>query len=166
MSDPSKVDHDLKHLYPDFRAKVEKTLALANSYTFKPDTLEPKFAEFREFVVFEGYRSVDRQAWLYAQGRTRAGNVVTNSQVPGWHGFGLAVDVVWRDTDGKLRWDGEKALWEILGHCARVNGLEWGGDWQGNLGDYGHLQIPKTEIASWRAKAREYLKGIGLGSPI
>lgn len=165
MSDPTHIDKDMNHIYLDFRVLLQATLQQANHECHDPATGKPKFPDFVEWIVFEGYRSQERQSYLYAQGRSRTGNIVTNAKVPGWHGFGLACDVVWKDRLGHLHWDGDAGLWDILGHCARANGLEWGGDWKGNLGDKGHIQIPKSVVSSYKPKARQYLKGLGLSTP-
>jgi peptidoglycan L-alanyl-D-glutamate endopeptidase CwlK len=46
-------------------------------------------------AVFEGYRSPDRQQWLYDQGRTRDGKIITNAKpYESFHQYGLAVDIV------------------------------------------------------------------------
>jgi peptidoglycan L-alanyl-D-glutamate endopeptidase CwlK len=46
-------------------------------------------------AVFEGYRSPDRQQWLYDQGRTRDGKIITNARpYESFHLYGLAVDIV------------------------------------------------------------------------
>lgn len=42
--------------------------------------------------LFEGYRSEARQRWLYAQGRTRPGPIVTYLKTPLRHGAGCAAD--------------------------------------------------------------------------
>ena len=46
-------------------------------------------------LVYETLRDEDRQAELYAKGRTTAGKIVTNAR-PGWswHQYGMAVDAV------------------------------------------------------------------------
>lgn len=61
-----KADRDLGKAHPLLRARVEKLLA---------------FMELIGHPVFitECWRSRDRQAWLYAQGRTRPGDIVTNA---------------------------------------------------------------------------------------
>lgn len=57
--------------------------------------------------IFEGYRSPERQDWLYAQGRTRDGKIVTNAKAfESWHNFGLAVDLVFL-VNGKWDWSGD-----------------------------------------------------------
>ena len=164
MSDPSQVDKNLSHLSPDFRSMVEATLKLANQYSFDLSTGQAKYPNFKEWVVFEGYRTVARQEWLYAQGRTRPGDKVTKARSPKWHGYGLAADIVWKDNNGRVHWDGGAEMWKTLGHCARANSLEWGGDWS-DFVDEPHIQIPKTVIAGWRVRAKTYLNGIGLSTP-
>lgn len=45
-------------------------------------------------MVTEGYRSGARQDQLYAQGRTRPGEIVTNAKAgQSAHNYGLAVDI-------------------------------------------------------------------------
>ncbi len=56
--------------------------------------------------VFEGYRSPNRQDFLYAQGRTRAGKKVTYAKAyQSAHQWGLAVDLAFYK-DKKWLWDG------------------------------------------------------------
>lgn len=66
------------------------------------------------FYLFEGFRSWERQEWLYASGRTRPGKVVTNAK-PGrsWHAYGMAADYV---LDGMVTKPGTQWSWEIRGH--------------------------------------------------
>ena len=46
-------------------------------------------------AVFEGYRSPERQQWLYDQGRTRDGKIITYAKPwESFHQYGLAVDIV------------------------------------------------------------------------
>ncbi|HYE80892.1 MAG TPA: M15 family metallopeptidase [Clostridia bacterium] len=73
-------------------------------------------------------RDEEYQAYLYAQGRTRAGSIVTNMQLVGPHGFGLAYDVV-PVVNGQAVWDNNK-LWTIAGEEGKKLGLTWGGDWK------------------------------------
>jgi D-alanyl-D-alanine dipeptidase len=57
--------------------------------------------------IFEGYRSQERQQWLYEQGRNRPGPIITYAK-PGqsFHNVGLAVDVVLK-INGKWTWEGQ-----------------------------------------------------------
>lgn len=81
-------------------------------------------------------RSMERQAQLYAQGRTIPGPIVTNAR-PGhsFHNYGLALDVVptellalsnWGDTsEHQARTD---RLWARVGAIGKGVGFRWGGD--------------------------------------
>jgi peptidoglycan L-alanyl-D-glutamate endopeptidase CwlK len=85
----------LEDLHPDFRAKLERWLAQARA-TF------PQF----HIRVGETRRTAERQAWLYASGRSRPGPILTytlNSN----HRWGLAADlvIVRRRTPWRAEWD-------------------------------------------------------------
>ena len=55
--------------------------------------------------MFEGYRSPERQNYLWEQGRMREGKIVTHaSAFNSWHQFGLAADLVAK-INGKWSWD-------------------------------------------------------------
>lgn len=73
-------------------------------------------------------RDAEYQAYLYSLGRTRPGSIVTNAQLIGPHGFGLAYDVV-PVVNGQAVWDNDK-LWAITGEEGKKLGLTWGGDWK------------------------------------
>jgi len=84
--------------------------------------------------IFEGYRSFDRQESLFAQGRSRGGDIVTNARGgQSWHQYGLAVDIVHQGAD---KWR-ESDLWSALGEAGERQGLYWGG----NFGDRPHLEF-------------------------
>lgn len=54
--------------------------------------------------LFEGKRTNERQAWLWTQGRTRPGKIITNAGVnQSYHIWGLATDCVF--------WDGKSWDW-------------------------------------------------------
>lgn len=57
--------------------------------------LDECFDKGYEVAVFEGYRSPERQQWLYDQGRTRDGAIITHARpYESMHQYGLAVDIV------------------------------------------------------------------------
>ena len=62
-------------------------------------------------MVTSGYRSFAEQNALYAQGRTKPGNIVTNAKGgQSLHNYGLAVDVVPLGANGQPNWNAPKAL--------------------------------------------------------
>lgn len=64
-------------------------------------------------AVFEAVRTIARQDWLYAQGRTRPGKKVTYAKGgESFHSLGLAVDLAFYD-GRKWSWDGP---WEKVHH--------------------------------------------------
>ena len=71
-----------------------------------------------DVMIFETYRSQDRQQQLFNQGATRLRAV-------GVHHYGLACDIV-RVIAGEPSWKGDFSL---LGQLAHSAGLIWGGDW-------------------------------------
>lgn len=71
----------LGSLVPAFAYYVDYLLAYCDAYGLEP-------------VVTEGYRSPERQDYLYAQGRTRAGEIVTKAKAgQSAHNYGLACDI-------------------------------------------------------------------------
>lgn len=93
----------------------------------------------------EGRRSLKRQQDLYAQGRTKPGQIVTRAdgvrhrskhqeQGDGTH---HAVDCVFVLDRGRVSWEGP---WEAFGAVVRAHGLVWGGDWK--LKDRPHVEVP------------------------
>ncbi|MEN2467602.1 M15 family metallopeptidase [Ornithinibacillus sp. FSL M8-0202] len=99
-------------------------------------------------IITESIRSFDRQNELYAQGRTKEGNIVTYAQAgESYHNYGLAIDFAIMDSDGNLTWDmqydGNNNTipdWDEVVAIAKELGFEWGGDWT-RFKDYPHLQM-------------------------
>jgi hypothetical protein len=71
-----------------------------------------------EVMIYETYRSQDRQQELFNQGATKLRTV-------GVHHYGLACDIV-RVVGGEPCWKGD---FSFLGQLAHSSGLIWGGDW-------------------------------------
>jgi hypothetical protein len=71
-----------------------------------------------EVMIFETYRSQDRQQALFNNGATKLRTV-------GVHHYGLACDIV-RVVGGEPSWKGD---FSFLGQLAHSSGLIWGGDW-------------------------------------
>lgn len=114
------------------------------------NVLEKLAAAELPFEIFEAYRTPQRQSYLYAQGRTRAGNRVTNADAwQSYHQYGMAADFVLK-IDGNWSWtsDGRwKSAWKDLHKFARAEGLEplsW---------ELPHLQVADLTLAQLRAGA-------------
>lgn len=112
------VDVDVKQrdpaqLHPSFRAALTRLLAQAAS-------------ENIPFRVFEAFRTPERQEWLYAQGRTRPGGIVTKARAwESFHQYGMAADLV-LFIDGQWSWSSDGPLgahWLRLREIARDVGL-------------------------------------------
>jgi peptidoglycan L-alanyl-D-glutamate endopeptidase CwlK len=81
-----------------------------------------------DIQVTNTLRDAEYQESLYSLGRTKPGNIVTNMQLIGPHGFGLAYDVV-PVVKGNAVWN-DNRLWNIIGEEGKKLGLTWGGDWK------------------------------------
>jgi peptidoglycan L-alanyl-D-glutamate endopeptidase CwlK len=94
-----------------------------------------------EFIVWTFYRSPADQNFLYQQGRTRPGKIITNCDgtlVRSRHQDWLAVDIL-IIKDGADQWirtpeyDRLGEIWESLGG-------KWGGNFKSPAGDIFHFQ--------------------------
>jgi peptidoglycan LD-endopeptidase CwlK len=124
-------DNDLEHLHPTVRERVKAVLAKLA-------------AENIPFRVFESFRSPQRQQYLWEQGRTRPGHVVTRARPwQSMHQYGLAADFVLFE-NGNWSWDdhGDKARWwNRMDEVGRQEGLE-------PLSfERPHLQLPGLSLA-------------------
>ena len=103
------------------------------------------------FYLYMGLRTFEDQDELYAQGRTKPGQIVTNARGgESLHNFGLAADFV---LDSQVEKPGIQWSWEIrsdlnadhrgdwlqMGEIAESCGLEWGGRWK-RFPDLPHVQ--------------------------
>lgn len=130
----------------------------------KTKLLKEKCGEKGISILFsECLRTKSEQDALYAQGRTKPGNKVTNargSTYSSQHQWGIAVDFyIDMDIDG----DGNKSddafnnstrLFDEVGAIAKSIGLGWGGDWKIPI-DKPHLYLPDWGSTTARLK-REY----------
>lgn len=114
MASEDQRSADVALLHPAIRQSVQDVQQQLNSEGF-------------DFHIFEAYRSPQRQAYLYAQGRTRPGGIVTYAKSwTSYHQYGLAVDFVLK-TNGNWDWSssGPKAqAWKRLHEVGRAHGLE------------------------------------------
>lgn len=104
FNSPSLV-HDMNMLEPNTRAAVQAILAEAA-------------AAGEPLLVFETYRSVQRQEELFKRGATQLSEV-------GVHHYGLGADLV-KSVNGSPSWKGSFAFMSAL---AKKHGLVSGVDW-------------------------------------
>ncbi|TQR26963.1 M15 family peptidase [Lysinibacillus sphaericus] len=95
-------------------------------------------AGIKNIFITETYRSQERQNYLYAQGRTRPGQIVT------W--------TLNSNHKSRLAWDiavgPPQSLYDVttlnrIGAIARKLGITWGGDWLGSI-DRPHFEVKST----------------------
>lgn len=108
-----------------------------------------------EMRVTQGYRSIEEQNALYAQGRTTPGLIVTKARGgDSFHNYGVAADFVFR----KEGYNVPENLWLTFGTIAKKHGLEWGGDWTSFI-DKPHLQLTLGySLADFKNGKVDYLK--------
>ena len=91
-----------------------------------------------DLLVTSTYRDNESQDALYAQGRTKAGRIVTNAKAgQSFHNYRIAFDVV-PIVNGKPQWNDFRTFQKI-GAIGKSVGLDWGGDWK-SIKDYPHFQ--------------------------
>lgn len=88
--------------------------------------------------VISGLRSYAEQDELYAQGRTKPGDRITNAR-SGYstHNFGIAFDIGVFEGSKYLA---ESAKYKAVGVLGMDLGLEWGGNWKTMI-DQPHFQL-------------------------
>ena len=107
-----------------------------------------------DIFITETYRSQSRQNQLYAQGRTAAGAIVTNTKSSN-HTARMAWDIATQPYayGGNLY---HIATLRKAGEIAKSLGITWGGNWESL--DMPHFEItnkwqsPKEEVAEMRYK--------------
>ena len=143
-AEPPK-DRDPAKLAAAFRVKLQAVL----------DQLS---AEGTPFKFDEGFRTVDRQQWLYGSGRPaakpygRSGPIVTqrdgvnklsNHQGNGTAGSGRAADCYPAQANGKIIWPPppmSDPRWKRFADLAKAQGLEAGYYWP-TLKDLPHIEL-------------------------
>lgn len=128
---------DITQLHPTLQAKVYE---LIDACAKKGITIG----------IGECVRTVKEQDNLYAQGRTKPGNKVTNakgSNYSSMHQWGVAFDFYLKmdiDGDGKTSDDAfnnATKMFNKVGEIGKSLGLEWGGNWT-SIKDLPHFQLP------------------------
>jgi len=96
--------------------------------------------------ISQGLRTNEEQNALYAQGRTKKGNIVTKAKGgESWHNYGLAIDLCFINQDGSIDFN----VPERVGNMAKEFKLEWGAKW--SFPDKPHFQLEKLPAnpVSW-----------------
>lgn len=130
----------LKGLHPKLIAVVERAIKLSAI----------------DFTVLEGVRTPERQRELYAQGRTKPGQIVTwtfkSNHFIGADGFGHAVDVA-PIINGAIPWNDTHAFDSVASAMFRAAAevgvtLRWGADWDrdGKPRERGETDSPHFEL--------------------
>lgn len=126
---------NLKNLHPAVEAGAKDLIRLSHScYNI-------------DIRITQGYRTNKQQDALYDQGRSRAGEIVTNARGgESMHNYGLAFDFV-QMVDGDISYDLEydgnnsgKSDWREVAAVGKALGFEWGGDWK-RFVDYPHFEM-------------------------
>ncbi|MEK5487572.1 M15 family metallopeptidase [Lysinibacillus sp. FSL M8-0355] len=97
-------------------------------------------AGIKNIFITETYRSQERQKYLYEQGRTRPGQIVTWT-LDSNHKSRLAWDIAVGPPQSLY----DVATLSRVGAIARQLGITWGGDWTGNI-DRPHFEVKPNWI--------------------
>lgn len=119
-------NRDLNALNQEFRGRLERWLAAVRGAGLS-------------VMVLETHRTRERQEYLYAQGRTRPGNVVTWT-LNSLHRFGLAADVV-PTPNGQISWSVPDYQRLHAAAPPEMYGLELIKNASGGVLEWPHLQI-------------------------
>lgn len=114
---------NLDDLRPDVRVNVESLLNLCKNIGLN-------------VLVTQTKRDNEYQAYLYTQGRTRPGKIVTNSKTTTFHGAGLAIDFCQNIKGFEYA---DAGFFQNVAVLAKHIGFSWGGDWK-DFVDRPHLQ--------------------------
>ncbi|MCI8950011.1 MAG: M15 family peptidase [Lachnospiraceae bacterium] len=103
--------------------------------------------------IGETLRTKAEQDALYAQGRTKPGQIVTNasgSSYSSFHQWGTAFDFFRNDGRGAYNESGK--FFERVGNIGVDLGLEWGGNWK-SIVDKPHFQLPDWGSGTGKIKS-------------
>lgn len=122
------MSRDITQLHPRLQEKIAKLKVLCQENGL-------------ELGIGECFRSVAEQEALYAQGRTAAGNIITNARGTSYssqHQWGIAFDF-FKNVKGQEYSD--NTFFTKVANLAKSIGLAWGGDWTSPV-DKPHLYLP------------------------
>ena len=142
-------DRSIENLNPDFQVKVRMFLE--------------KTKDLGVFIT-EGYRSQERQVYLYGQGRQRPWPIITWT-LTSQHTEGKAIDIAF---NWAVLYPENHQIWRNVADIARSCGIDWGYDLWGK--DKPHFQdngilMNNTEVEE-RKKVEErnrfYMSKLGI----
>lgn len=123
------MSRDLSVLHPELKQKIT-------------ELAESCLKEGLKIGIAETWRSVEEQDELYAQGRTKPGNIVTyarGSSYSSMHQWYIAFDFY--RNDGRGAYSNDDGFFSKIGAIGEKLGLEWGGRWTSPV-DMPHFQLP------------------------
>jgi peptidoglycan L-alanyl-D-glutamate endopeptidase CwlK len=98
-----------------------------------------------DIIITSTYRDDEQQDELYAQGRTKAGHIVTNAKAgDSFHNYKMAFDFV-PIVNGKADYTHESTFLKC-GIIAESIGLEWAGRWA-HFKELAHCQLQNITLA-------------------
>jgi peptidoglycan L-alanyl-D-glutamate endopeptidase CwlK len=106
-------EQNISTLHPMVREAARKFINVADNNGIK-------------LRIVSALRTFAEQDSLYAQGRTKPGQIVTNAKAgQSSHNFGTAIDVV-PIVNGKANWNAD---YNRIAAIGKEIGFSWGGDW-------------------------------------
>ena len=133
----------LDTLEPEFRSQIEALLHAAQGVTE------------RIWVLTAGRRTMAEQRGIYAQGRTKPGNIVSNAPAGfSAHNYGLAADLApLMEIGSQIDWTAPRILWKQMAHIAVEMGLVAGYNFKTIV------DMPHIESKDWRAQRELWQAG-------
>lgn len=109
-----KPNNNLSLLSPYFRSRIENALKDVHAAGY-------------DLFIFEGYRSPQRSSYLYEQGRTREGKIVTNAKAwQSFHNYSVACDL-WPKINNRWVFDFDyKKIRDIMVNHGFTCGMDFG----------------------------------------
>lgn len=121
------MSRDIELLHPEMRARCLEFIAECRKCGLRVG-------------ISQTWRTKAEQDDLYAQGRTKAGSIVTNCRYPySPHNWGVAFDIYRNDGQGAYN-DGD-GWFKSCGQVGKRLGLFWGGDFKSFV-DKPHFELP------------------------
>jgi peptidoglycan L-alanyl-D-glutamate endopeptidase CwlK len=130
----------LTSLEPDFAAVMQSIIDKTSAATGL------------KWIATSCRRTMHEQEQIYAQGRTKPGEIVTKAKAgESAHNFGLACDCAPLNGHGEIWWNAPAGYWETYGAECENAGMNWGGHFR-SFTDLPHCESPrwKEQQALWR----------------